>query len=218
MPYTQAMTFSDICTEITTIRFSSAQSTSIQRWVNDAYNELWTADEWTFRYGRSTTVTATAGSATLTNLPADFGIPIGLWRNDDTPLTYRTPRAFFNLYAGATDTGAPLFYTILDQSIIVGPIPDSTSAAYVVAYEKRFTAMTADSDGPAIPEGNHYLLVTGGMRTGCRLYNDFTYEFQDQAWTTGIAGMRREWLVDQRGEAGVWGRDDVETMPGAWGI
>ena len=73
--------------------------------------------------------------------------------------------------------------------------------------------MTADTDIPLIPAAHHYLLVSGAMSEGLRLYNDFTWEFQEQAFLAGIQEMRREWLADQRGEAGVWGKDHVEVMP-----
>lgn len=217
MTYTQAMSFSDIVTEVERIRFSAAQSTSIQRWVNDAYASLWNTDEWIFKYGRVSNLTVTAGSTTLSGLPTDFGICLGLWRDDGLPLSYRAPRDFFNIYAGSTTAGSPQFFTIVNQAITVEPIPDTSVSTYSMVYEKRLTPLVADGDIPAIPSMHHYLLVTGAMRIGLRLYNDFTWAFQEQAWQQGIQEMRREWLNDQRGEVTQWGRDDVEALPTAWG-
>lgn len=211
------MSFSDICEEVRSIRFSSNESTSIQRWVNDRYAALWNADEWIFKYGKSN-VTATTGSSAITDLPSDFGIAIGLWRADGMPLRWMAPRAFENLYQGATDTGAPSFFTIIDQTIIVGPTSNETSSDYLLLYEKRMTPLVNDGDIPAIPSQHHYLLVIGAMALGLAMYNDFTFQFMDSRWQQGIAEMRQEWLADQRGEVAQWGRDDVEALPTFWGV
>lgn len=217
MTYTQAMSFSDLVTEVETIRFSAAQSTQIQRWINDRYAALWNSEEWIFKYATDA-VTVTTGSSAVSGLASDVGIPIGFWRADGYPLHYLPPRDFFNIYAGATDTGAPAYYTMLNQAITVGPISNETSATYTLAYQKRLTALVADSDTPAIPAEHHYLLVYGALYTGLALYNDFTFQFSKELWDQGIAEMKREWLVDQRGEATVWGRDQVESLPTFQGV
>ena len=219
MPYTQAMTVNDIITELQAVRFTgtSPTATQLQRWINDRYAALWNADEWIFKYGK-TSVTVTSGSPDVSNLPTDFGIPIGLWRADGYPLLHRPPRDFYNVYAGATDTGSPQFYTAIDQALTVGPVSNETSTTYTLVYEKRLTALVGSTDTPAIPAEHHYLLVTGVLSLGSRIFNDFTWEFHEQAWQQGIQEMRREWLIDQRGEAGVWGRDQIEALPTAWGV
>lgn len=219
MTYVQSMTCNDLITEVQAIRFNgtSPSSTQIQRWLNDRYAALWNADEWIFKYAKAS-VSVTDGSASVSSLPTDFGIPIGMWRADGYPLLYRPPRDFFNLYAGATDTGSPQFFTALNQAITVGPISNETSSTYTLVYQKRLTALVATTDTPAIPAEHHYLLVTGALSMGLRLFNDFTWEFQEQAWQQGIQEMRREWLVDQRGEVEVWGRDQIESLPTAWGV
>lgn len=217
MTFTQAMTFSDICAEVQGVRFSSKQSTSIQRWVNDRYAALWNADEWIFKYGK-TNVTAATGSSLITDLPDDFGIAVGVWRADGMPLVWMPPKAFENLYQGAADTGAPEFFTIIDQAIIVGPTSNETSSSYLLLYEKRMTPLVADSDVPAIPAQHHYLLVVGALALGLAIYNDFTFQFMDGRWQQGIAEMRQEWLADQRGAVAQWGRDQVEALPTFWGV
>lgn len=217
MAYTQAMTFAEIVMEVQQLRFSAANSSSIQRWVNHRYAALWNADEWIFKYGQAN-VTVTNGSSQLSNLPADFGISIGLWRADGCPLRWQPPRDYFDIYQGAQDLGAPQFFTIIDQSIFVGPISNESSDQYLLAYEKRLTPLVNDTDVPAIPPQHHYLLVTGALAFGMAHFNDFTYQFLESEWQQGIAEMRQEWLADQRGEVGVWGRDSVEALPTSWGI
>ena len=211
------MTFSDICSEVQSLRFNSQQSASIQHWVNDRYAALWNADEWIFKYAKAN-VTATTGSNLISDLPSDFGIAVGLWRADGLPLRWVPPRDFENLYQGSTDTAAPQFFTVIDQSIIVGPTSNETSSTYLLLYEKRMTPMVADTDVPAIPSQHHYLLVVGALYLGLMLMNDFTFQFVEGQWNQGIAEMRQEWLADQRGEVSQWGRDAVEALPTSWGI
>ncbi len=210
------MTLADLVAEVKTIRFNAQQGSQIQRWLNDRLAALWNAEEWVFKYAK-TTVTVTAGSSTVGGLPTDMGVPVGFYRADGTPILHRPPRDFYNQYAGGTDTGAPVHYTALNQALTVGPVSNETSSSYTLVYQRRMSLLTTDTDVPAIPTEHHYLLVTGALSMGCRLYNDFTWTFQEQAWQQGIQEMRAEWLVDQRGEAGVWGRDPVEALPTSWG-
>ena len=218
MTYVQAMSFSDLVTEVENLRFNSAQSTQIQRWINDRYAALWNADEWTFKYGQATGLTTTANSTVLGNLPSDFGMSLGIWRDDGYPVLYVPPRDFFNTWAASTQTGSPQQFTVINQAITLGPAAMDSLNTYSMVYEKRLTPLVNDADLPAIPSQHHYLLVTGALSMGLRLYNDFTWEFQEQAWQTGIQEMRQEWLNDQRGENTVWGRDEVEALPTAWGV
>jgi hypothetical protein len=215
--YTQAMTFAEICSEVQSLRFNSSQSSSIQRWVNDRYAALWNADEWIFKYAKAN-VTVTAGSNTVTALPADFGIALGMWRADGQPLSWMPPKDFENFYQGSSDTGGPGFFTIINQTVLVGPTSNETSSTYLLLYEKRMTPLVADGDIPAIPAQHHYLLVTGALALGLALFNDFTFQFLETVWQQGIAEMRQEWLADQRGQVGQWGRDNVESLPSYWGV
>ena len=211
------MQFSDLVTEVRTLRFDTSYDTSIKRWINDRYAALWNTDEWTFKYAK-TTVTVTSGSASVTGLPADFGVAVGLWRADGYPLRYMAPKAYENTYAGATDTAAPTFYTIINASILVGPVSNETSSSYTLLYEKRLTPLVADGDVPAIPSQHHYLLVVGALALGLAVVNDFTFQFQEQRWQEGVQEMRRDWLADQRGDSLQWGRDEVETLPTMWNV
>lgn len=214
------MTFADLYNEVINLRFSGADSTrttQTQRWVNHALARIWNADEWIFKYGTAS-VAVTSGSSTVSSIPADFGMAIGLWRADGYPVLYRPIRDFEDLYLSLTsDTGAPQHFMVVDQAITVGPISNETSSTYTLAYEKRLTNLSADSDTPALPAQHHYLIVTGALSEGLRLMNDFTWEFQEQAFLQGIQDMRKEWLVDQRGEVTNWGRDQIEALPTAWG-
>lgn len=214
------MNFQALYLEVETIRFSSAQQTQVQRWLNHRYAELWDSEEWIFKYAKAN-VTATSGSDQITNLPSDFGLPIGLWRDDGYPLIWMPPRDFYNLYLtldGLKDTGDPQHFTMIDQTITVGPISNATTSSYTLAYERDWVPLVNDGDYPLIPAAYHYLLVTGALSEGLRLFNDFTWEFQEQAWVNGIQAMKERWLIDQRGQVNTWGRDEIEALPTAWGV
>ena len=212
------MSFADLYNEVLTIRFGQENLVQAQRWVNEAYGRIWNTDEWIFKYGRVTNLTTTAGQNTLGSLPADLGIPLGLWRDDGYPVLYMPPRDFWNTWAAFTDTGSPQWYTLIDQQIFLGPTAKDSLNTYQMVYEKRWLPLVNDTDQPAVPAEHHYLIVSGALSTGMRLYNDFTWEFQEQAFQQGIQEMRREWLIDQRGEATQWGRDQIEALPTAWGV
>lgn len=220
MAYSNTMTFNQIYSEVINLRFSQAQLTSVQHWVNHRYAELWDMDEWVFKYQQATNLTVTAGSQILGNLPSPMGVVVALYRDDGYPVLYRPPRDFWDLYATLTDqenTGDAQHYTIIDGVVFLGPIPSTSVSTYRMVYEQDFVPLVNDSDVPAIPSNYHYLLVTGALSEGCRLMNDFTWEFQEQDWQRGLQSMRERWLVDQRGEVGEWGRDQIEALPTAWG-
>lgn len=218
MAYTQAMNFSQITQEVQNIRFNSGQTSSIQQWINNRYAALWGQEEWTFRYATVQNLTVTQGSTSLGNLPTDFGIPIGLWRDDGYPVIYMSPREFWNVYAGATDQGAPQFYTVENNTILLGPNPNVSSTTYTSKYERRFTPLVSDSDVPLLPSSCHYHLVIGALALGLQIYQDFTWQFMEERWQEAIQEMKREWLNDQRGEVRQWGRDGVEALPTYQGI
>lgn len=217
MSYSQAMTLQDLIAEVQSLRFTNGDSTQITRWINDRYAALWNADEWTFKYAKQN-VTAIAGSNMLTGIPSDFGISLGLWRSDGFPLRWMPPKAYENIYQGATDTAAPQFFTVIDQTIYLGPTSNETASDYLLLYQRRLTPLVNSTDTPAIPSEHHYLLVTGALSLGLMLNNDFTFQFLQSGWQQGIEEMRREWLNDQRGDVAQWGRDDVEALPTFWGV
>ncbi len=95
------------------------------------------------RMETTTTLTFTGDEATL---PADYIETRTLvWQS--TPrirLEYQTPSVFENTYT--TDTPAdPVNYTVVGDTVTVGPYPNSTVGA-VLAYYQRLSALSADTD------------------------------------------------------------------------
>jgi hypothetical protein len=114
------------------------------------------------------------------------------------------PRDFYDVSTTTGATGPTNFFTIVNRQILLYPTP-STAASYTLMYDKKITLLVADADVPAFPEEHHYLLVHGATATGSVQVNDFTYQFAEQRWTTGIDSMRKNYLADQSEEPVQWG-------------
>jgi hypothetical protein len=214
------LTFLELQQELSTVpgaRFKSTQASSYKRWLNSRAAELWNLEDWTFRKA-TTTLSVTTGTDTAT-APSDLGIVMGIWDNDGDEIQYRQPGEFFadhqaNAFSGTT--GSPSYYTVVNKAIYLDPTPGTTSSAWRIYYDRAYCHknsggayvagdMSADTDTPALPDECHYLLVHGATAMGSINMNDFTYQFAEQGWQSGIEVMRRNYLVDQRGETQQWG-------------
>ena len=197
------MTFGELITEVSTGlgRFTTAQSTTqAPHWIQLAYGQLWGMEDWSFRQGVSTTVTATASTQQASNLPSDFGAVRGFWNAAGDRLKYLDADAFYDLYAATTTTGTPAHYSVINATVKLGPTPNVTAATYTMTYEKAPTQLTLTADVPTIPSEYHYLLVPGALCIGLALYSDFTSDMAKELWLTGIESMRKDYLSVIYGE------------------
>lgn len=193
-----SMTFQEIYTEVINLRFNGNNAASAKHWVNQAYAEAWFAQDWTFAWATAN-VAITSGSSALGSLPSDFGNTSYLWSETGTPIKYLTPQQFYKTFYGATDTGYPLFYTVVNGSISLGPTPNYSSSAYQLVYRRAFTTLVNDSDVPLLPAEYHYMLVHGGLRYGLATVNDFTYAMQAEMFNELLASMGNQYLSDHGG-------------------
>lgn len=210
------MTFLELVSAMTTepgARFKPTQATSVKRWLNARAAELWGMEDWTFRKVYES-LSVTAGDDTPT-MPATFGIALGLWDANGDPVTYIPPNAFFNRHLGNTSGGNPSSYTVVNKQIVLDPKP-SGNQTWTLYHDRAYCHnidtgvytpgdMDEDTDLPALPTETHYLLIHGAISLGSVAMNDFTYQFAEQAWQTGVESMKRNFLVDQRGEVQQWG-------------
>jgi hypothetical protein len=214
-----SMTLADLRLEVTGLRFNDdGDSARVVRWINQGYAELWAADNWTFRRARKYPTTA-AGSQTLSGTPSHGFIVRGLWDENGSRIEWMDPEEFLDLYAadgspatsaGDVSSGTPDSYTVIDEDILVGPVP-ATAQTWTMLYEKRITQLSADDDVPLLPSTFHYLLVPAAIVWGSGLKSDFTYQFQAERLQQGMEAMRAEYTQDQRGEPSQWG-----AAAGAW--
>lgn len=214
-----SMTFKQLQDEMITVpsaRFKETQRASVKRWLNFAYAKLWNQSDWTFRLGTAN-VAVTAGSTAISNLPADFGIGMALYRADGSPINFLQARKYLSTYQGLASTGLPEDWTIIGANAFVGPISSETSAAYTLLYEKALTELVNDNDLPAIPSEYHYALIYGATTLGLVNENDFTWQFATAQWQEAIASMQQNYLDNQRGQTVQWGSWDDFNRLDSWG-
>src|SRR5437667_185252 len=121
------MTFLELQNELlpagvgNTARFKETQRTSVKRWLNDRYAEVWGLEDWTFRKAAST-VTVTSGSNVLA-APADLGIVLGLFDDQGAKISYVSPDVYFGRHLGPVVTADPSVHTIVNRQILLDPTP-----------------------------------------------------------------------------------------------
>ena len=95
------------------------------------------------RQEASASVTFSSGSATL---PTDFieARTVVFQSDPRVRLEYMSPSAFENAHTSNT-AGSPVNFTIVGDTLKLGPRPDTTTAA-LLSYYQRLPALSADSD------------------------------------------------------------------------
>jgi hypothetical protein len=168
-------------------------------YINHRYGWILALEEWSF-LNDTANVTVTAGSQTVTGLPSDFGIPIGLWDSDGNPLkAYSDWRAFLSRYnANLGDSGTSEAYTVIGSSMLVGPTPDTTATDFLLAYELEGAAMAADNEVPIIPSLFHVALIHGGRAEAMKMAHNQTWQAVEQDFLASIDAMRRRYLAGVR--------------------
>jgi hypothetical protein len=187
-----------------TARFKETQRESVKKWLNDRYAEVWGLEDWTFRYAIAP-LTVSVGDDTPV-MPTDFGIANQLWDAAGAKVPYVAPDTFFPVHLpSGTATGDPSRFTVINKQIYLDPTPGAASAVWNLYYEKALTLLVGDNAVPLLPPEHHYMLVHGAEATGQIRVQDFTYQFSEQRWQNQLAAMKRNYLVDQRGETAQWG-------------
>lgn len=168
--------------------------------ANRALAELWDAEEWAFVQTK-VNVTVTQGSMTVSALPDDLGVVVGLHRADGAPLLpIDEYRDFAASYVGTNQTVAiPEAYTVIDGAIFVGPPSFETSAAYLLIHERALTLLADDSTPPSIPEPYHYAIVAGGKAKLLKITDPGRSAEFEQDFQGAITAMRRRYVKAMRG-------------------
>lgn len=208
------MTFLQLQNAVMNDRFDESQRGDVQNWINAKYWEVWTLEEWTFRYGTDL-VSVTTGSQTVGSLPADLENVRSLQRGDGESVDSMDPTDFQRTYNDprAPWTGLPEAYTVINGVVSVGPASSETAADYLMVYEKEYTKLVADGDIPLLPAGSHEaLLVFGPSSLGLKLQNDFTWQFFDQTYQSGLDVLRRGYLRDRRDSYQSYAADPISQV------
>ncbi len=143
------MSLGDILDAVLLDRFESASHRARALLsVNSRYAHLWGLEDWTFKFA-TINPTVTGGTQVAGGLPDDFGVPIYLWDEDGSTLSYLNTDVFYNTYLPDT-AGSPEAWTVTDQQILLGPLPDH-SATYTLHYRKRLTPLVSEGEVPDWP-------------------------------------------------------------------
>lgn len=195
-------------------RFRESQRGDIKTWINARYWWLWSLEDWPFRYATDT-LTVTAGSQSVSSVPADFGKAVALVPTlsgqRGSKLRYLTPGRFFaDYYDPAGDEGGdPAVYTIVNGTLFVAPTPDAAATDYKLVYLKEWAELSADENEPALPTGAHLSLVFGAAATGLKLEQDPGWQAFDQDFNSAIQILRAGYLHDQADLPDRWPADDL---------
>lgn len=190
----QPVTFKEIVDAVLSDRFGESKRLEAKNWVNHRYWWLWSLEEWPFKFATDA-VTVTSGSQIVTGAPTDLKTAFALYSDSGRELQrVRDHRDFFNAYQGQP-AGTPEAFTTFGTSLLVGPTPNTTSAAYTLLYEKEVTLLSADSDLPAFPAGSHFALVHGGSAEGLKLQNDPTWQAFENDFRDTITILREAYMA-----------------------
>lgn len=182
-------------------RFPAAsQGSNALRWLETAYQDVWSAAEWTF--ARVMLEELTVDDATPT-MPATFADAIELYSPDGCRLE-RLSQEEFELYAVSPFfTGTPYVYTVVNRQITLAPTP-SGSSTFKLSYRRRMshkesngTTVTAgfmdeDTDFP-LWDDHHGVLIPRASAIGLQEVNDPTWEGQQIEYERQLSRMKDDY-------------------------
>jgi hypothetical protein len=200
------MNYLDLVNETILTAFKEGQRPRVEKWVNYAWQKVWDAGDWPFKYAIDEALAVTADTAYPTPSVTDFNRPVAINTSDGGRLTYLAPRDWDDNYGDAdASSGAPEHYTLVNRRIYFGPTPDETQT-WSMRYERSLAHYDADEvtvvagpmadsgDLPMIDAGHHYILVFGACATGLHLENDPTWEQFELEFRQGLSAMQNHYL------------------------
>lgn len=208
-----SLTFKQLQDAVLADGFAEAKRADCKNWINFRHAWLWGLNEWTFRFATAT-VTFTANSQTVGNLPTDFHAAICLYDSNGYPIApVRDFRKFFGDYNQNINNGSgrPSAYTVIASQIMVGPAGDGSSGLLV--YEKAKPTLVNDGDTTGLPDGYDLALVHGGKAEGFKLANVPLWQGFDQDFVAATTALERDYMTGIRGQVGQMSA----YRPGQWG-
>ena len=196
-------------------RFETEHRPRALQALNNRYAHLWAIEDWTWRFAR-VPVSISAGVGFVGGLPDDFGVPLYLWDDQGSELTYLDTDSFAASYPPASPQGFPASWTVIAETIYVGPIPGVSSSAYQTYYRRRLIPLSDETQIPAIPQEFQLALVHGGRAELLAFYNDPTSSDMEQQFQMDIEALRREYLADATGQPSTWPADALSHASGGW--
>jgi len=204
-----ALSYFNIYQAVLGSRFPAAsQETNSKRWVDTAYQDVWSAADWTFRRVPRFAFAVTSDTPAM---PTDFADAISLFDPDGAELE-RLSEEEFERYATPADVGTPYAYSVVNRQIYLSA---STSGTYALSYRRRlahkdfFNAvvggpMALDTDAP-LWDDHHSILIPRATAIGLQEINDPTWEQPQAEYERQLSRMKQDY--EQVRPAKQWGKD-----------
>lgn len=193
MPAANALTYLALQNAVLGRRFpASSERTNAKRWLATAYQDVWSAADWTFKRVSRAALAMTSGDSTPT-MPADFGEAIDLYDDSGTPMMHLQQDEFEYRYGDIllnSQTGLPEAFTVVNRQIEVAPLPSTTT--FRLSYYKRLCHKEADGttttagfmdedDDYPYWDDHHAILIPRATAIGLQEINDPTWgQAQDE--------------------------------------
>ena len=210
-----ALTFLQMQSELTTLRFGEGKRSNTKLWLNQRYQQLFNLRDWPFRQvSREPVTMANGGFTTLT----PFRRIVAVELSDGSSLPYMTPSDMRLSYpTNSTQAPPPQNYTTLNGVVKVAPAADVPAfCSYqraVCHYDEQGTVVAGgfalDYDYPLWPEEHHYLLILGAMATGLKNVNDPTWQSVEQEYQGAVDQMIDDLMPPDLYGTLQYGRDDL---------
>jgi hypothetical protein len=209
MPDANALNYLALQDAVLGRRFpASSQRTNAKRWIATAYQDVWSADDWTFKRVSRASLTMTAGDTTPT-MPADFGSAIELFDDSGNKLEYLSQERFERYYAAdlvGSTAGIPSAYTVVNRQIEVSSAPGT--ATYKLSYYRRLSHK--ESDGTTVTAGfmnedddfplwddHHAVLIPRATAIGLIEVNDPTWQQAQEEYERQLQRMSADYEQPQ---------------------
>ena len=215
MPDANAINYLALQDAVLGRRFPAAsQRPNAKRWLATAYQDVWSAADWTFRRVSRASLAVSAGDTTPA-MPPDFGTAIDLYDEFGNKLEYLAQERFERYFADSlvqSAQGQPLAFTVVNRQIELSLQPGT--ATFRLSYFRRLSHkesdgttvtggfMDEDSDYP-LWDDHHSVLVPRATAIGLIEVNDPTWEQAQMEYERQLDRMREDY--EQRRPAYQWG-------------
>ena len=195
---------------------ASSQTTNAKRWVDTAYQDVWSADDWTFKRMPYQALAVVAGNNQPT-MPADFGTELNLYDNYGNLLTQMEQGRFERMYLSGltpatTGFGIPQAYMVVNRQIYLSQ-PPVASTNFYLSYLRRMAhknaggsvvagPMSVDTDLP-LWDDHHAILITRATAIGLQEINDQSWKMQQDEYERQLDRMKKDYV--ERQPAVQWG-------------
>lgn len=180
------MTLGELRTAVQARGFSHISNTEIDRWINQAYQELCEEAVWPFLE------VSTTGTAPLSITDVRTVLSVSNTTQGNI-LEHRDRRDLVELDPEMNETGTPEYFFLSDNTLSVYPL--NTTDTIAVRYIEVPDEMTADANEPDVPERYHELIVDGAVIRCYKSSDEWDVATALRVdWQEGVQRMRRTLL------------------------